>query len=152
MVNTTVKTNKRGGNILKFSTTLMLAGRPTFPNGEIYTVDLITRLIERLSVTPHIIIQEINQVERKAKNISIAEAWDKKIMANVISGELVDGRLMINCETRLNRDGRKLAGIITENGIDTLEFFPVGYGVAGLNGVIESNYQLNYVAVEAKKK
>jgi len=136
---------------LKFSTTLMLAGQPTVPNGEIYTHDILARLVERLTIKPYIIVQEMNQIEREAKNILLAEPWDKKVMANVVSGELTDGKFIIHCETRLNRDGRKLAGIITENGIDTIDFFPVGYGVPGPNGVLAPNYQLNYVAMEAKK-
>jgi hypothetical protein len=135
----------------KFSTTLMLAGQPTVPNGEIYTHELIRRLVERFTVKPYIIVQEMNPVEREAKKIPLAEPWSKKVMANVVSGELVDGKLIIHCETRLNRDGRKLAGIIQENGIESVEFFPVGYGVPGPNGVIAPNYQLNYVAVEPKK-
>lgn len=136
---------------LKFSTTLMLAGQPSIPNGEIYTHDILRRLVERVSVKPYIIVQEMNQVEREAKKIPLAEPWDKKIMATVLSAELVDGKFIIHCETRLNRDGRKLAGIITENGLDSIEFFPVGYGVPGPNGVLAPNYQLNYVAVEPKK-
>lgn len=134
-----------------FSTVLMIAEQPSIPNGEIYTHDILRMLVERISIKPYIIVQEMNQVERKIKNIPLAEPWDKKIMATVISAELIDGKFIIHCETRLNRDGRKLAGIIKENGIDSIVFFPVGYGVPGPNGVLAPNYKLNYVAIEPKK-
>ncbi len=134
-----------------FSTVLMIAGMPTVPNGEIYTIDIMRRLVERFTVKPKLIVQEMNLVERKAKNISVAEAWNQKVMADILSGEIVDNKLVIHCQTRLNRDGRKLAGILQTNGHESVEFFPVGYGVMNEAGVIASDYQLNYVAVEPKK-
>jgi len=135
----------------EFSAVLMVAGMPTVPNGEIYTIDIIRRLVERFTVKPRIIVQEMNPVERKAKNVSIAEAWNQKVMADVISGEIVGNKLVIHCQTRLNRDGRKLAGILQTNGLNSVEFFPVGYGVMDPSGVISPDYQLNYIAVEPKK-
>lgn len=134
----------------EFSTVLMVAGMPTVPNGEIYTIDVMRRILERITLKPKLIIQEMNQVERKLKKIHLAEPWNKKIMADIIHGEIIDNKLVIHCLTRLNRDGRKLAGIIKENGIETIEFFPVGYGTLDEYGKINPDYRLNYVAMEPK--
>lgn len=146
----TTSTNQKEEKF-EFSTVLMVAGMPTVPNGEIYTIDIMRRLVERFTVKPRLIVQEMNPVERRAKNISIAEAWNQKVMADIISGEIVGNKLVIHCQTRLNRDGRKLAGILQTNGMNSVEFFPVGYGMQDASGVIAPDYQLNYVAVESKK-
>lgn len=134
-----------------FSVVLMVAGMPTIPNGEIYTMQIMQMIVERCTLKPSLIIQEMNPVERKAKKIPLAEPWDKKIMADIVSAQIVGNKLVIACECRNNRDGRKLAGLIETVGIESLEFFPVGYGVQGANGVIAPDYKLNYVAVEPKK-
>lgn len=143
-------TEKQKEEKFKFSTVLMVAGMPTVPNGEIYTPQIMSKILERITLKPQLIVQEMNPVERKAKGVSLAEPWSKKIMANIVAGEIVGNKLVIHCETRLNRDGRKLAGLIQNNGIETVEFFPVGYGIQGADGVISPDYRLNYVAVEPK--
>ncbi len=134
----------------KFSAVLMVAGMPTVPNGEIYSMQIMNRIVERCTLKPSLIVQEMNPVERKAKNIPLAEPWDKKIMADIVSAQIMGTRLVINCECRNNRDGKKLQGLLQTVGIDALEFFPVGYGIQGADGVINPDYKLNYVAIEPK--
>src|SRR5210317_610414 len=87
-----------------FTTVLMVADTPT-EKGRIYPIELLHRLLERFTVKPEIIVQEMNPVERELKKIPIAEPWDKKIMATVKSAEIIDNQLMITFVCRLNRDG-----------------------------------------------
>jgi len=133
-----------------YTTTLLIADMPT-ERGRIYPQEVLERILERFTVKPEIIIQEMNLVERELKKIPVAEPWDKKIMATVKNAEIVDGRLQITFECRLNRDGKKLSGVIDSMGIEAVEFIPVGYGTADEQGIINLDYRLNYIAVELKK-
>lgn len=132
---------------VKFSAILLFADMPT-QEGNIYTSSLCTKLAARLCQTPRIIIQEFNPVERRLKKVLLEEPWSKKIMADVIDAELIDNKLVFSAECRVNRDGKKLAGMIQSLGINSLEFVPVGYGVADASGMIGMDYRLNYIAVE----
>lgn len=134
---------------LIFAAPLIIADRVT-SNGNVYTKELCYKLIERFTLKPHIIIQELNPVERQLKNIPIAEPWDKKIMAVVKKGEMVGDMLVITAECRLTRDGKKLAGMVQTLGINELEFMPVGYGMPDNLNRIGLDYRLNYIAVEPK--
>lgn len=146
--NMATKTKAEG---YKFSAVLMVAGMPTI-DGNIYPMHVLNKLMERFTLQPRIIIQEMNPVERKMKNIPLSEPWDKKAMAYVMGASIVNSSLIINCECKTTRDGNMLAGLIQTSGIAGVEFFPVGYGVAGADGIILPDYRLSYVAVEPKRK
>jgi len=134
---------------LKFSAILFIADQPTI-NGHIYNKEIIGKLLERLNKRPYLIVQEMDEVERKAKKIPLAVPWDKKIMANVTGGEIRENFLIFHAQCRPNKNGRKLEGVIKNIGLENLEFFPVGYGTANENKVINQNYTLNYIAFEPK--
>ena len=143
--------NKSNEELYKFSASLMVAGMPTI-NGNIYPMHVLNKLVERFTLNPKIIVQEMNPVERKMKNISLLEPWDKKTMAYVINATIVNSSLIINCECKTTREGKMLSGLIQTVGISGVDFFPVGYGVAGADGIISPDYRLSYVAVEPKRK
>ena len=65
----------------------------------------------------------MNPVERKIKNIPIAEPWSKQVMGNAIRGELIDNELVVYIECRSNKYGRKLKGIVQNLGMENLKFF-----------------------------
>lgn len=134
----------------KFSAVLFTADKPT-ADGRIYPMAVLQKTLERFTKKPIIIVQEMNPVERKVKKVPLAEPWSKKVMANVLKGEIVDNDLIFYAECRANRDGRKLAGIIKSIGLENVHFFPVGYGVVDDKNVIDPTYQLNYISVEPKK-
>lgn len=133
-----------------FSINLLSASKPTV-NGHIYTPELLHHLCERFTKKPKIIIQEMNEVERKIKKIPIELPWMKQVMADAIAGEIINGDLVAHAVCRHNREGRKLEGIIKSIGLENLIFFPIGYGEIDKNKVIKPNYQLNYIAVEPKE-
>ena len=135
----------------KFSTVLMVAGMPTV-DGNIYPMHVLNKLVERFTLQPRIIVQEMNPVERKMKNISLSEPWEKKAMGYVVGATIVNSALVINCECKTTREGKMLSGLIQTAGIAGVEFFPVGYGLAGADGIISPDYRLSYVAVEPKRK
>lgn len=135
---------------IEYSTVLMIAGMPT-DTGRIYPPEVLSRLMERFTLKPEIIIQEMNPVERELKKIPIAEPWDKKIMATVKRAELIEGKLVIHFVCKNNKDGRKLTGIIDTMGINAIDFIPVGYGTANEAGIVAPTYRLNYIAVELRK-
>lgn len=137
--------------LYKFSAVLMVAGMPTV-DGNIYPMHVLAKLVERFTLQPRIVIQEMNPVERKMKNIPLSEPWDKKIMAYVVSATIAKSALIINCECKNSREGKVLAGLIQSNGINSVDFFPVGYGLVGADGVISPDYRLSYVAFEPKRK
>ena len=143
--------NKSNEELYKFSASLMVAGMPTI-DGNIYPMHVLNKLVERFTLNPKIIVQEMNPVERKMKNISLSEPWDKKTMAYVINATIVNSSLIINCECKNSREGKVLAGLIQSNGINSVDFFPVGYGLVGADGVISPDYRLSYVAFEPKRK
>jgi len=107
---------------------------------------------EQMSKSPQIIIQEMNEVERKVKKVPIQLPWMKQIMADGLKAEIIEGNLIVHALCRQNREGRKLEGIVKSIGMENLTFFPVGYGEVDKNNVIKPNYQLNYIAVEPKQK
>lgn len=118
-------------------------------SGAIYNSVIADRICERLNTKPSIIVQEMNPVERKMKNISPAEPWDKKIMANVISAQISNGLIIFTAECKNGRDGKILNGMIKQYGIDGITFFPVGYGTHS-NGQMD-NYELKYIGIELKR-
>ncbi len=134
-----------------FSVALLVADKPT-SNGNIYPRALCHKLIERFTFKPQIIIQELNPIERQLKKISLAEPWDKKIMAVVKSATMVEDNLVITAECRMTRDGKKLAGMLQTLGINAIEFMPVGYGIPDSQNRIGLDYRLNYIAVTPKEK
>jgi len=133
-----------------FSAALLIAERPT-TNGNVYSTALCQKLIERFTLKPHIVIQELNPVERQLKGIPLAEPWDKRVMAVVKSAAMVGDVLVITAECRLTRDGKKLSGMLKTLGLDTIEFMPVGYGIPDNLNRIGLDYRLNYIAVQPKK-
>ena len=133
-----------------FSFVLFSANKPTI-NGRIYTPELLHQMC-KLFTKEKIIIQEMNEVERKVKKISVAEPWMKQVMADVVRGEFIEGELVVHALCRNNREGRKLEGIIKNIGMENLTFFPIGYGDVDDNNVIKPNYHLNYIAIEPKNK
>jgi len=118
-------------------------------SGAIYNSVIAGRICERLNTKPSIIVQEMNPVERKMKNISPAEPWDKKIMATVISAQISNGLIIFTAECKSGRDGKMLNGMIKQYGIDGVTFFPIGYGVHN-NGQLDQ-YDIRYIGVELKK-
>ena len=134
-----------------FSIALLVADVPT-SNGNIYSKALCQKLIERFTFKPHIIIQELNPVERQLKGISLAEPWDKKTMAVVKTASMVGDNLVITAECRMTRDGKKLAGMLRTLGVNAIEFMPVGYGMPDNFNRIGLDYRLNYIAVTPKDK
>ena len=134
-----------------FITPLIIGGAPTI-DGNIYPMHVLAQLVERLSLKPQIIIQEMNQVERKLKGISISEPWDAKAMGFITGGKIVSTTLYIECECKNTREGKKLAGLVSTIGVENLDFFPVGYGLKDESGMIAPNYKLSYVAFEPKRQ
>jgi hypothetical protein len=127
--------------------TLFVADIPT-EDGRIYTAELCHWVAERLTKKPPIIIQEISAVERKLKDIPVAEPWSARVMADVIGGEMEDNALKIYFRCRNNKYGRKLETVIRQIGLTGIEFTPVGYGESDNTGAIKPGYQLNYISVE----
>jgi hypothetical protein len=147
---TTKKSNpKNKKEKYSFSAVLFALNRKT-ANGFIYPREVLDKVVERLYKKPYIVVQEMNEPERRVKKIPIAEPWAKKVMADVKSGKIIENNLVFKAECRNNREGRKLEGIIKNVGLEQLEFFPVGYGTADENKTINLNYKLNYIAVEPK--
>lgn len=134
-----------------FSVNLLTENKPT-ANGRIYTHETLQKICERITKAPKIIIQEMNEVERKIKKIPVQLPWMKQVMAEVLKGEIVEGDLVIHALCLQNREGSKLEGIIKGIGMDNIIFFPIGYGEVDENKVIKPGYQLNYIAIEPKKK
>ena len=134
-----------------FAAPLIIADRVT-SSGNVYTRELCYKLIERFSLKPYIIVQELNPLERQLKHIPLSEPWDKKIMGVVKKAEMVADMLVISVECRLTRDGKKLAGMVQTLGINDLEFMPVGYGMPDNLNRIGLDYRLNYIAVEPRAK
>lgn len=134
-----------------FKAILMVADAPT-QDGRIYPRELCEKIVSRLNERPYIIIQELNLVERKLKQIRADVVWDKKIMASVKSAQMVGNNLVFEAECRLSRDGKKLSGMVQSLGLAEIEFVPVGYGVPDDMGIIGVDYQLIYIAVEPKSK
>ena len=130
--------------------TILLVGDTPTKDGRIYPLDLCKFLAERLGKAPGIIVQEMSPQERKLKKISLAEPWMEKVMADVIGGEMEEKSLAIWFRCRTNREGKKLEGMIRQEGIDKLQYIPVGYGLVDDKNVIQPGYQLNYIAIEAK--
>jgi len=133
-----------------FNVPLMVAGMPTI-DGNIYPIQVLNNLVERFTLKPYIIIQEMNPVERKVKQISLSEPWEKKAMGYVTKGVVVNSTLIIQCECKSSREGKILSGLIKNFGVNGIEVFPVGYGTVGKDGIISPDYKLSYVAVEPKK-
>lgn len=134
-----------------FSVNLLTANEPT-ADGRIYPPEVLNKVLERFSKAPTIIVQEMNEVERMVKKIPVQLPWMQQAMADVVKGEIVDGDLVIHALCRHSREGSKLEGIIKGIGMENLRFFPVGYGEIDANKVIKPGYQLNYIAVEPKKR
>ncbi len=131
----------------KFNAVLLLVDTPT-QDGRIYSRELGEKIVERLNERPHIIIQELNLVERKLKDVRADVVWKQKVMASIKSAEIIENRLVFEAECRLSRDGKKLSGMVQNLGLHEIEFVPVGYGVPDENGLIAMDYELIYVAVE----
>jgi hypothetical protein len=148
-LNATKKVTKK--ERFTFSVNLLSSNKPTVDK-HIYTPEILEHICEHLSKSPPIIIQEMNEVERKVKKVPIQLPWMQQIMADVLNAEIIKGNLIVHALCRQNREGRKLEGIIKSIGMENLVFFPVGYGEVDKNNVIKPNYQLNYIAVEPKKK
>ena len=142
-----VDTNDR----LSFSSVLFSTKKPTI-NGNIYTVELLERVMESFTKKPAIIIQEMREVEKRIKKIPLAEPWAEKAMADVVSGEIIDGELIFHALCRNNKEGKLLEGVINTIGMEGINFFPVGYGTTDENKVINPDYKLNYIALEPKKE
>lgn len=134
-----------------FTVPLMVAGMPTV-DGNIYPIQVLNNLVERFSLKPAIIIQEMNPVERKLKKIPLSEPWEKKAMGYITKGMVINSTLMIQCECKSSREGKILSGLIKNFGVNGIEVFPVGYGICGKDGIISPDYKLSYVAVEPKMK
>ena len=132
--------------------TILLFGDVATKDGRIYPLDLCKFLAERMSKAPELIIQEFSPQERKLKKIPLAEPWKEKSMATVIGGEMEENALVVYFRCKGNRDGKKLEGMINQEGIENLQFIPVGYGLTDDKNVIQPGYQLNYIAVEALPK
>lgn len=134
-----------------FKSLLLLADAPT-RDGRIYTRELCEKIVERLNTRPSIVIQELNLVERKLKDIRPDIVWKKKVMASIKSAQMIGNQLIFEAECRLSRDGKKLSGMVKSLGLDELEFVPVGYGIPDDKGIIGVDYQLIYIAVEPIEK
>ena len=134
-----------------FITPLIIGGAPTI-EGNIYPMHVLAKLVERFSLKPQIIIQEMNQVERKLKGLSLSEPWDAKAMGFITGARIVNTTLFIECECKNTREGKKLAGLVSSLGVEHLEFFPVGYGFKDASGMISPDYKLSYVAFEPKRQ
>jgi len=129
----------------------LTAGEPT-QSGNIYPEEVLLKMAIRFTQKPPIYIQEMNEVERKAKKIPMADVWEEKIMGMVTKGEIKNKDLIFHATCLSNKHGRKLQEIIKSVGIENLDFLPVGYGTVGDKKIINSNYKLNFVAVEPKGK
>lgn len=142
------KTVSDANNI--FTACLLVADKPT-SDGRVYPLALVQSICDRLNTQPPIIVQEMNPVERKLKNISMAEPWDKKVMAIVMSAQIIKNVLCFTAECKTGRDGKMLAGMVEKIGLENIEFFPVGYGTTNSSNIVDY-YKINYIAVELKKK
>lgn len=129
----------------RFKALLIKANTPT-SSGYIYPEELCQNLCDRLNTRPYIVIQEMNEVERKAKDKPLYIPWKGKDMASIKSAEFVDGNLIIEAECRLSRDGKKLSGMVQNLGLDELIFAPIGIGTQQ-NNIIDVEYELTYVVV-----
>ena len=133
-----------------FTFPLIVGGMPTI-DGNVYSMQILSNLVERFILKPEIIVQEMNMVERKARNISLSEPWDKKIMGIVRKGFIANSTLFVECECKGGREGKKLAGLVQSLGVENVEFFPVGFGYTGEDGMISPDYKISYIAFEPKK-
>jgi hypothetical protein len=119
-------------------------------SGNIYPAETLMAVVDQINTTkPKLTVQEMNVPERQAKSIPLWEPIKKNTMAVLDSAEIVDGVLKVQCETRLTRDGKKLAGMLSNLESSEMTFFPVGYG-DGANGNkhIITSYELKYIALE----
>jgi len=128
---------------------LMVGDSPTI-DGRVYSLELCTWLADRMGRKPELIVQEICHVERRLKKISEAEPWMEKAMAVIIGAEMEGNSLVFYFRCKTSRDGKKLEGIIRQYGVESIEFYPVGYGEIDENGTVKPGYQLNYVAIDIK--
>jgi hypothetical protein len=130
-----------------FKSLLLLADTPT-QDGRVYTRELCDKIVARLNERPYIVIQELNLVERKLKDVRPDVVWKQKVMASIKSAQMIGNQLIFEAECRLSRDGKKLSGMVQSLGLEELEFVPVGYGIPDDKGVIGVDYELIYIAVE----
>ena len=135
----------------KFNAVLMLADTPT-QDGRVYPRSVCEKVVARLNERPYIIIQELNLVERKIKDVRADVVWKQKIMASIKGAQMIENQLVFEDECRLSRDGKKLSGMVQSLGLPEIEFVPVGYGVPDDKGIIGNDYDLIYIAVEPKSK
>lgn len=131
---------------------LMVANRAT-ENGRIYSLECINKIAEEMNKNVgSFIVQEMNISDRERKKIPVYEPVYSRAMATAVGAMVDGGALHVACETRPNRDGKKLSGIISGNGLDSIEFMPVGYGDVVKVGDYQEvrNYTLKYIAIEPK--
>jgi hypothetical protein len=135
----------------KFKAVLMVSDQPT-EDKRVYSKALCEKVVARLNEKPYIVIQEMNLVERKLKEIRPDVVWKQKIMATIQSAQLIEGQVVFEAECRLSRDGKTLSGMVQSLGIQEIEFTPVGRGTLGANGVVNLDYELIYISVEPLTK
>ena len=135
---------------MKFSMELLVADEVT-ESGNVYPMDSVNAIATQINNSrPKITVQEMNVNEKKSKNIPLWEPVKKYTMAVLDRAEVIDGILRVDCETRLTRDGKKLAGMINNLDSDEYKFNPViyGYGDKKTPHII-TVCELKYVDVEA---
>lgn len=121
--------------------------KPTESNN-LYTVDTIRQIDSHIKNGGDYIVQEYCPIEREMKHIKPDEVWPERIMAKVISSEIRDGKLYMHAKCVDGRYGKKLMNICENMGLESIKFYPVGYGVptqAGGCNII-TNYKLIYIA------
>ena len=106
----------------RFKAILMIADTPTQDN-RVYSRELCEKITSRLNEKPHIIIQELNIVERKLKDKRPDVVWPQKVMASIKSAQMVGNQLIFEAECRLSRDGKKLSGMVESLGLQEISSF-----------------------------
>jgi len=95
-------------------------------------------------------IEEVSPVERRLKKIQPFNAWKEHAMADSVGAKIDDGKFIMSFKIRNNKYGKLLSSLITTNGMENIDFFPVGIGDTGADNVV-TKYKLSYISFEVKE-
>lgn len=117
-------------------------------SGNIFSMELASRLMNEVNAGKRYTIEEVSPVERQLKKKLPYVSWPEHAMAESVAARIENDRLIMTFVIKPNRFGKLLETTLDTSLTHSIRFFPVGYGDTDENGVIKMDYALGYVAFE----
>lgn len=119
-------------------------------SGNIYTQEIADRIILNVATGERTYkVEEVAPLDRMKNNVKPYESWNARAMAVCIDAKMENTNLVMTFKVYKNKHGKRLQLLLENNAIDKIDFYPVGIGNAGPDGVV-TNYTLSYISFDIK--